>query len=557
MTERAGLLPSTPAAMAWVARANTSLGVALPPLVPKGMDPGERTTDPFWSRPLAPTSVFDANGQPPMAAAAPSDSAEPSTEALGERPPCLEQARGSSSMGASRFRDEYLDGQARRTEDGNVESQQTGRDGDGALEGAAGTGPLSQGGIATAQPSLRGALKGGSAREAPEEGVDEDNVVSASCAPPGSLPLGPNGGFRIHAVTWNMAQGDGFRDTGFPHVNLVPDALLCAADRPGILAVGTQETGRWEEFVGVVGEKCGACYQVLSAHRTGALGIVVMCHRSMQGLVASVKTDTYLMAAVELVNKASKGAVAVSLSLRGGFRVLLVNSHLPAGEGKASVRNKAYHRIKKGLFPGLAAEQHAKNATNVHDLTVWMGDLNYRVRSNRAAADRALALDMPQVLLGNDELRQEQRFRRSYVHFHEPPIRFHPSYKFDLGTDTYDTSKKERIPSWTDRILYKTALSLQPQDCTAHRYSSVAAVRTSDHKPVVLTLDVSVAAWEKEWRDRAGIAAEDRIVVAPGGLLGAIGCCSRPVVLGPGMRPVEDRGPQRRKANQAVMPSDL
>ena len=45
--------------------------------------------------------------------------------------------------------------------------------------------------------------------------------------------------------------------------------------------------------------------------------------------------------------------------------------------------------------------------------------------------------------------------------FSEQPISFAPSYKFDTNSDTYDTSEKKRVPSWTVRLCYvKTILSL-------------------------------------------------------------------------------------------------
>lgn len=33
--------------------------------------------------------------------------------------------------------------------------------------------------------------------------------------------------------------------------------------------------------------------------------------------------------------------------------------------------------------------------------------------------------------------------------FEEGPILFRPTYRYDVGTDDYDTSEKMRIPAWT------------------------------------------------------------------------------------------------------------
>jgi hypothetical protein len=53
-------------------------------------------------------------------------------------------------------------------------------------------------------------------------------------------------------------------------------------------------------------------------------------------------------------------------------------------------------------------------------------------------------------LLENEQL---LKFLPSLPGVFEEPITFKPTYKFDDNSDQYDTSKKHRIPSWTDRIL--------------------------------------------------------------------------------------------------------
>lgn len=58
-------------------------------------------------------------------------------------------------------------------------------------------------------------------------------------------------------------------------------------------------------------------------------------------------------------------------------------------------------------------------------------------------------------------------------------MNFKPTYKYDIGTNDYDTSAKSRIPSWTDRILY-----VENPNVTCLAYNSIDSISTSDHKPV-------------------------------------------------------------------------
>lgn len=38
--------------------------------------------------------------------------------------------------------------------------------------------------------------------------------------------------------------------------------------------------------------------------------------------------------------------------------------------------------------------------------------------------------------------------------YDEGPLLFRPTYRYDVGTDTYDTSEKQRIPAWTGKFSF-------------------------------------------------------------------------------------------------------
>ncbi|KAJ3472396.1 hypothetical protein NLG97_g11022 [Lecanicillium saksenae] len=61
-------------------------------------------------------------------------------------------------------------------------------------------------------------------------------------------------------------------------------------------------------------------------------------------------------------------------------------------------------------------------------------------------------------LLPHDQLRQVIARRKAFHDgWKEGPITFLPTYKYDVGSVAlFDTSEKQRAPSWCDRILYRT-----------------------------------------------------------------------------------------------------
>ncbi len=48
----------------------------------------------------------------------------------------------------------------------------------------------------------------------------------------------------------------------------------------------------------------------------------------------------------------------------------------------------------------------------------------------------------------------------AFQEFQEGRIKFRPTYKYDIGTDKFDSSKKMRIPSYTVSFIYKDTVRL-------------------------------------------------------------------------------------------------
>lgn len=98
-------------------------------------------------------------------------------------------------------------------------------------------------------------------------------------------------------------------------------------------------------------------------------------------------------------------------------------------------------------------------------------------------------------LYENDQLNLQMVAGLSFPFYSEARIAFMPTYKFDLGTDTYDSSEKARIPAWTDRILRKGPnLRQLAYNC--------APLRFSDHRPVYAIFDCTVSIVDEPVRDK-------------------------------------------------------
>ncbi len=180
----------------------------------------------------------------------------------------------------------------------------------------------------------------------------------------------------------------------------------------------------------------------------------------------------------------NKGAVAIRMEV-ASTSLCFVTAHLAAGFANYEERNRDYKTIVDGL-------RFLKNRSiEDHDSIIWFGDFNYRIGLGHERARQLVATGDLETLYANDQLNLQMVAGVAFPFYSESRIMFPPTYKFDLGSDEYDTSEKNRIPAWTDRVCRKGGNLRQIE------YDS-APLKFSDHRPVYATFDCQIKIVEEE-----------------------------------------------------------
>uniref|UniRef100_A0A8C4GSA0 phosphoinositide 5-phosphatase n=1 Tax=Dicentrarchus labrax TaxID=13489 RepID=A0A8C4GSA0_DICLA len=194
----------------------------------------------------------------------------------------------------------------------------------------------------------------------------------------------------------------------------------------------------------------------------------------------------------------NKGAVAIRFRFHNSD-ICVVNSHLAAHIEEYERRNQDYKDICGRLqFRQLDATQPPLTIMK-HDVIFWIGDLNYRISELDVDNVKELISKKDFETLHNyDQLKRQIDEDAVFVGFVEGDIDFQPTYKYDTGSDKWDTSEKCRVPAWCDRILWRG------KNIKQHHYQSHMALKTSDHKPVsslLVTGRVNSEAYKKTFEE--------------------------------------------------------
>ncbi|KAJ5073472.1 type 2 inositol 1,4,5-trisphosphate 5-phosphatase [Anaeramoeba ignava] len=291
---------------------------------------------------------------------------------------------------------------------------------------------------------------------------------------------------RILCGTWNV-------NNTKPSESL-EDFLSDPDGSPDLIALGFQEIDTtksglisndiskkkgWEEKIQEALQAKNSKYLLIRSKQLAGILICVFVKDDHKRAISDIETDETAVGVLGIL--ANKGAVAVRFNFYD-TSIVFISSHLACHLSNVSKRNQDQKSITKGLIFHKSTSPITILDT---DVIFWFGDLNYRISYPRAEVKRMIKEKKYSELFVYDQLQAQMKLGVAFVGFLEGKIDFAPTYKYDLGTNIYDTSEKRRIPAWCDRILFR-GKGIQQENYRRHEYLY------SDHKPVSSIFQVKV-----------------------------------------------------------------
>ena len=254
----------------------------------------------------------------------------------------------------------------------------------------------------------------------------------------------------------------------------------------------------------------GVKYNFVKSVRLIGICLMVFIRDHHYGHVFNISLDDFPCGRefAWLGNLGNKGGVGISFRIHT-TEFCFVNSHLAAHTEFVEKRNEDFHSIYSGLtfskydkeafFTPIIVTKRISN----FDKVFWMGDLNYRVHEDNGEGEHERVcrkvkemIDKDQIdeILPEDQLNRQRRLGNVFQDFSEGQITFRPTFKYDVGTNNWDSSLKNRTPAWCDRILWKG----DEESITQIAYRSHPDFFISDHKPVSALFNVNIRVFDDD-----------------------------------------------------------
>jgi endonuclease/exonuclease/phosphatase family metal-dependent hydrolase len=347
---------------------------------------------------------------------------------------------------------------------------------------------------------------------------------------------------NVLVISWNVdaAKPEALSDD-IANLTFLNDALT-SVSAPDIISFGFQELidlesrkmaaktvllgGKKKNEEGKISEKVTSSYRrwhdrLVKEVRALAEGYTVIHTESLVGLFTCMFVKNSEKAALKNVaittikrgmggRYGNKGGIVARFVI-GDSSICFINCHLAAGQHHVRQRNADVTAMleEKSVFPSSDAIEESLayvgggdgSMVLDHEIVFLNGDLNYRIDQRRDAVIASIQSGDLEALHTHDQLLKEMKHNRGFRlrSFHEGPLTFSPTYKYDRRSNEFDTSEKKRVPAWCDRVLWR---SRDPERVKQLHYKRYEA-NVSDHRPVSAAFAMTVKtvrldAWAKE-----------------------------------------------------------
>jgi len=300
---------------------------------------------------------------------------------------------------------------------------------------------------------------------------------------------------KMYYLTWNL-QGKALKEN---EMNI----LLPKTDHFDFYVIGTEECTRSilasffyankSDYESMLQKHLGEQYVMVKSENLDAIHIIVFVHVNARSNITNVDSGTIKNGVANMVG--NKGAVAVAFQYNF-TSFLFINCHLAAGQSSCDKRNKDFERINKelSLNGDFYGKENYRTITDQFDVVIWSGDFNYRIDNADKTYITQCCEDQSDFLVDGlleyDQMTREINSGNLKLNrFLEGKINFFPTYKFEVGTDNYILGDGDRIPGWTDRIIYKSAVK---SFLELKEYNWIKEIQSSDHKPVIGIFDLNI-----------------------------------------------------------------
>jgi len=154
------------------------------------------------------------------------------------------------------------------------------------------------------------------------------------------------------------------------------------------------------------------------------------------------------------------------------------SGHFAAGQNAMKARTEELFDVMNCNINSNSSIDTFKGRLIDHNFWFIFGDLNFRLDLDNDQVRTSIRKRDYERLASYDQLNKLKTQDKDFYCIYEGKINFNPTYKYNIGTSDYET-KKNRVPSWCDRILFNRSNKIN-----LIQYDTIQNMSFSDHKPV-------------------------------------------------------------------------